>query len=117
MKKIALLFALTFIVFCSLNATNNNEKENSPKASTENTSAVYQLSGTVYDPNGNEVLPGASITVDGKKYYSDLSGNFNIPQLARGKYIISVNFISYQSQTMEIDLKKDEDMRIAIKQL
>lgn len=117
MKKITLLFALALITCCSLNATNNNDKENSSKNSTESTSAVYHLSGTVYDPNANEALSGASITVDGKKYYSDLSGNFHIPQLSRGKHVISVDFISYQSQTMEIDLNKDEDMRIAIKQL
>lgn len=117
MRKITLLLVLAFALSFNLSASNNDDEKSSSKESTENTAALFTLSGTVYDPNENEVLSGASIMVDGKKYYSDLSGNFNIPRLSRGKHTVSVNFISYQSQTMEVDLSKDEDIQIAIKQL
>ena len=125
MKKITLLLTLAFALSLHLSASNNDgektvsskESTASSKESTENAAAVYTLSGTVYDPNGNEALSGASITINGKKYYSDLSGNFNIPRLPKGKHTVSVNFISYQSQTVEVDLSKDEDISIAIRQL
>lgn len=117
MKKITLLLVLAFTLSFSLNASNNNGENSSSKESAGNATAFFTLSGTVYDPNENEVLSGASIMIDGKKYYSDLSGNFNIPRLSKGKHTVSVDFISYQSQTMEVDLSKDEDIRIAIKQL
>ncbi|MCD7924050.1 carboxypeptidase-like regulatory domain-containing protein [Phocaeicola sp.] len=117
MKKITLLIALAFAVICSANADNKKNEKKMSKASTEKAVAIYSLSGKVYDSNDNEALSGASITVDGRKYYSDLSGNFNIPQLTKGKHTIAVDFISYQSQTMEIDLDKNENVNIAIKQL
>jgi len=117
MKKMTLLLILILTLSFNLSASNKNDEKNSPKESTENAEALFTLSGTVYDPNENEVLSGASIMVDGKKYYSDLSGNFNIPRLPKGKHTVSINFISYQSQTMEVDLSKDEDIRIDIKQL
>jgi len=117
MKKIMLLFALIFFVFFKIGASNNNDERGTPNTSTENAAAFFTLSGTVYDPNSDEALSGAGITVDGKKYYSDLSGNFNISQLTKGKHTLSVDFISYQSQTMEIELDRDEDVKIAIRQL
>jgi len=116
MKKIALLLTLALALPLGLSASNSNDEKSSSEE-TKNATALFTLSGTVYDPNDNEVLSGASIMVDGKKYYSDLSGNFNIPRLSKGKYTISINFISYQSQTMEVDLGKDENIKIAIKQL
>jgi hypothetical protein len=117
MKKITLLLTLAFALFFNLSASENNDEKNSSMEPTGNTIALFTLSGTVYDSNGNEILSGASIMVDGKKYYSDLSGNFIIPRLPKGKHTLSVSFISYQSQTIEINLSKDEDIRIAIKQL
>ena len=117
MKKITLLLLMAFALSFNLSASNNNDEKNSSTETTGNTAALFTLSGTVYDPNENEVLSGASIMVNGKKYYSDLSGNFNIPRLSKGKHTVSVNFISYQSQTIEVDLSKDEDISIAIKQL
>lgn len=124
MKTIILSLTLALSMSFSLNASNktSNEKKSAMKEtaaieSVENTEAVFTLNGTVYDPNENEALSGACIEIDGKKYYSDLSGNFNIPSLRKGKYTVSVNFISYQSQTVEVDLSKDETIEIAIRQL
>lgn len=123
MKKIYFLLVLALVIFSNLNATNKKDTRSSKAAienivpAVENTEAIYTLTGTVYDPNSNEALSGAAITVNGRKYYSDLSGNFNIPKLTPGKHTLSVDFISYQSQTMEIDVRKNEKVSIAIKQL
>lgn len=123
MKKFYFLFALAFAVFCNLNATNKKDVRSSKATienmvpSVQNAEAIYTLTGTVYDPNSNEALSGATITINGRKYYSDLSGNFNIPKLTPGKHVLSVDFISYQSQTIEINLEKNEEVSIAIKQL
>lgn len=119
MKKITLLFVMAASLILNANAGNKvGTKENTGKVKSEAAAvATYTLSGAVLDQSCGEVLAGATITVDGKKYYSDLSGNFNIPQLNKGKHTLSVDFISYQSQTMEIDVDKNEEIKVAIKQL
>ncbi len=99
----------------SVNAV-NREKENRTENENENEIAVYSLKGTVYDPQGQEALSGASVTIEGKKYYTDFQGNFNIPQLRKGKYEVTVDFISYCSRQVEIDLNSDQEVHIDIRQ-
>ncbi len=78
---------------------------------------TVQLSGFVIDKENNEELAGASISVDGKKYYSDLDGNFSIDNLTPGKCQIKVELISYQPVTLEIDVSKDESININLQQI
>ncbi len=71
-----------------------------------------QLTGSIMDNKNNETLAGAAVYVDGKKYYSDLDGNFFISDIKPGKYQIKVELISYKPVIMEIDVNKDEKINI-----
>ncbi len=115
MKKVTLCICLILAIVMNVYA--ENEKDgNSEKENIENVTAAYSLKGTVYDPVNKETVTGAIITVDGKKYYSDFSGNFSVSGLSKGKHIVSVDFISYQSQVLEIDLDNNRELAIEIKQ-
>ena len=78
--------------------------------------ATVQLTGSVMDDKNKEVLAGATVYVDGKKYYSDLDGNFSISDMKPGKHQIKVEFISYKPVIMEIDVNKDEKININLLQ-
>ncbi len=77
---------------------------------------TIRLSGSITDDKNKEALAGATVYVDGKKYYSDLDGNFSIADIKPGKYQIKVEFISYKSVTFEIDVNKDEKININLLQ-
>lgn len=116
MKKFGLFLILSFIIIGSVVADNGDEKGVLKEQAEASVSATYSLQGTVYDPVCNEAISGATIVIDGKKYYSDFSGNFEIPALAKGKHIISVDFVSYQNKAIEVDLDKNQDLEIQLKQ-
>ncbi|MCC8186728.1 MAG: carboxypeptidase-like regulatory domain-containing protein [Bacteroides sp.] len=114
MKKVAFFMLVCVCGWFSLNAA-NIEKENN-KIENADEIAVCSLKGIVYDLQGGEALSGASVTIDGKKYYTDFMGNFHIPQLKPGKYQMTVDFISYCSREVEIDLSTDQEIKIDIRQ-
>lgn len=122
MKTLSLIIIAAFSMFFTVGAnegkTGKPVKEVAGNIVTgdKEEAAAYALKGTIYDPVCDEAVSGATITIDGKKYYSDLSGNFAIPGLAKGKYKVDVDFISYQSRTMEIVLDENQDIKIEIKQ-
>ena len=117
MKKIigTLLLAGLCTVFTF---AGNSNKENKAKSenNVEQVSSNVNLSGTIIDLKNNETLAGATILIDGKKYYSDLDGNFNLTALSTGKHKISVEMISYSNSQMEIDVQKDMNLKIQLVQ-
>ena len=118
--KPLLLIAASLLISISASAgyDNNSEKKTGEAlavAQVENAS-VLQLTGTVVDHRNNETLAGVSIVVDGKKYYSDLEGNFAIQDVKPGKYELIVELISYEPVSMEIDLRRDEALQIGLSQ-
>ncbi|MDR1678475.1 MAG: carboxypeptidase-like regulatory domain-containing protein [Prevotellaceae bacterium] len=84
--------------------------------SNEANQKTVQLNGFVIDKENNEELVGAAIIVDGKKYYSDLDGNFSITNLKPGKCQIKVEFISYEPVVIEMDINKDETISVNLQQ-
>ena len=62
------------------------------------------LKGTVKDASGTP-LPGASVTVQGKKTgtTTDVNGNYTL-KLPPGKYTIVVTFVGQSAQKMEVNL-------------
>lgn len=108
------------VVFCSAVALAGNSKtENKTKET--NTNKVEQVSnvcvsGTIVDVKSDETLAGATIVIDGKKYYSDLDGKFNLPSLTPGKYRLAVEMISYNNQEIDIDVQKDLNVKIRLVQ-
>jgi len=75
-----------------------------------------QLIGSITDDKNKEALAGATIYIDGKKYYSDFDGNFSIPNMKPGKYQVKVELISYKSVIVEIDVNEDEKININLLQ-
>ncbi|NLJ01169.1 MAG: carboxypeptidase-like regulatory domain-containing protein [Bacteroidales bacterium] len=122
MHRIKPVLLLMTSLIISLSVFGGADKS-SDKATTESRSVeitesvqVLQLTGTVIDERNNETLAGASIVVDGKKYYSDLDGNFAIADVLPGKYELTVELISYEPVTMEVDLSKDQTLNIGLLQ-
>jgi hypothetical protein len=57
------------------------------------------LTGKVVDQRTGESLVGAMVTIKGTnlKVYTDLDGNFVIPNMTPGTYTIEVAYVSYQN--------------------
>jgi YbbR domain-containing protein len=106
-KSILMLAVSVFLSVSVFADTNKNCGQNKEKVC---------LTGSVVDDKNKETLAGAAVYVDGKKYYSDLDGNFFISDIKPGKYQIKVEFISYKSVVMEIDVDKDEKININLPQ-
>lgn len=88
----------------------------SMEKNSEKNVGTVQLTGSIVDDKNKEALAGATIYVDGKKYYSNLDGNFSISDIKPGKHQIKVEFISYKPVIMEIDINKDEKININLLQ-
>jgi hypothetical protein len=117
MKKVACVFASLFAIALSTIAdpTTNSAEASASEANHETVAeARLSLSGSIYDPNCNEAVSGATITIDGKKYYSDLAGNFQVNELTKGKHTIAVDFVSYQSKTLQVDISESEVLDIEL---
>lgn len=112
MKKIF----LAIILLGSLTSVAKAESKKEASGKEVNKISVCSLKGLIADNRNFEAIAGACITVDGKKYYSDFSGKFDIPALKEGKYKLLVDFISYQTQTVEVDLKENQEVTIEMRQ-
>ena len=113
MHRIKPVFLLTASLIISLSVFGGTDKS-SDKATTESHAVeitesvqVLQLTGTVIDEKNNETLAGASIVVD---------GNFAIADVLPGKYELTVELISYEPVSMEVDLSKDQTLNIGLLQ-
>ncbi len=118
MKKITVILLGAFI-FSAVNViAGNREAKSEAKASQLEITSIQSciLSGTIMDTENNEALAGATITIDGKKYYSDLDGRFNISALKPGKHSISVELISYNSSAMEVELQQNKNLVVLLAQ-
>ena len=120
-SKSILIFAA--FVLLSVSAFANTEKDSEKNVETVSASAnisknveTVQLTGSVVDDKNKEALAGVTIYVDGKKYYSNLDGDFSISDIKPGKYQIKVEFISYEPVVVEIDVNKDEKININLLQ-
>ena len=88
--------------------------ETDAKADVVTTSKL--LKGFVCDKLTQETLAGAIITVNGQKVYSDLDGNFALSTDADGKCKIEVSFISYKTQSVEVDTNTASNLQINLQQ-
>ncbi|MBP8945041.1 MAG: carboxypeptidase-like regulatory domain-containing protein [Paludibacteraceae bacterium] len=115
MKKF-LVIACAFIMSCApyLFAGDKNVSSNNNETLSN---ASKCLKGTVLDKNTKEALAGVTIIYDGQKIYTDLDGNFIIPNINKEKFKLKVNFISYQDQMIEIDTHNIFTCQILLSQL
>ncbi len=119
MKSVLVLVASLLLSVSAFAGIDNNnekkEKESKSVALVENVNAL-QLTGSVIDEKNKEALAGAAIVVDGKKYYSDLDGNFIIKDVKPGKHELVVELISYEPVLLEVDLYKSQKISIGLLQ-
>ena len=116
MKRMVLVLVLGLLITMNGFATDKVRDDKTTKSEVENVDAMYMLNGTIVDGKTNEAVSGATITINGTKYYSDFSGNFSVPSLSKGSYHVSVDFISYQSQKLQVVVGNHENLTIQIEQ-
>lgn len=117
MKSVLILAASLFIsVSLFASADNNDEKKvkDSKSVTVVENVNVLQLTGSVVDNKNKETLAGATVYVDGKKYYSDLDGNFSVPDLKPGKHQVKVELISYEPTVLEVNVEKNQRVNISL---
>ena len=111
MKSILILVASVLVSVSAFAADTSVEKK------CEKNVKTVQLTGSIMDDKNQETLAGATVYVDGKKYYSDLDGNFSISDVKAGKCQIKVELISYKPVVVEVDVNKDENINISLLQI
>lgn len=118
-KSVVVLVASLLLSVSAYAVTDNNNenkrKESGSVSRVENVK-VLQLTGSVVDEKNNESLAGVAIVIEGKKYYSDLDGNFTIKDVKPGKYELVVELISYEPVSLHVDLTKNEKLNIGLLQ-
>ncbi len=64
------------------------------------------VTGTVYDANTEEVLPGANIRLEGTNLgtTTDADGRFVLDNIPEGDGFIIVSFVGYQSEEIEVEV-------------
>lgn len=121
MKTFIVLIASALISVSAFATTDKSCKKSNKETevvavSSENSAASVQLIGSIIDNENNETLAGATLYVNGSKYYSDLDGNFVLPNLTPGKHQIRVELISYKTSEVEIDVQANKKMDIHLVQ-
>jgi len=82
----------------------------------EQTTESKTISGKVTDMNTSEALAGVTITLAGKKAYTDLEGNFTLPCPSDLKQKLVVSQISYRNETVEVTASNTTSLTIKLKQ-
>jgi hypothetical protein len=74
------------------------------------------VKGVVYDKANGEGLPFVNIKVDSTQFgaTTDDQGYFSIPNLPVGPYTISINFVGYENQSVQVEVKKGQTANIKI---
>lgn len=80
-------------------------------------SAQFSITGRVFNEQG-QPLPGASIMLEntGSGIVTDLNGSFSFLNLGQNRYILSLSFMGYETQRVEIDLVKNYDGTFTLKE-
>lgn len=119
MKSVLVLAASLLIsesAYASPDSNETKKANDSPSVTRVESVNALQIKGLVVDEKNKETLAGAKIVVDGKKYYSDLDGNFTISDVKPGKYDLTVEMISYEPVTLEVDLTVNRSVSVSLMQ-
>jgi len=75
-------------------------------------SQTYKISGKITDKATNEPLVGANVFLVGTSLgaASNMDGNYLIPNVIAGSYTLKVSYIGYKTDTVNIDLKKGQQL-------
>lgn len=114
MKKTLILTA-ALLLFCATSSIASDK--DSPKTTEKNNVvSTYSVNGKVIDQKIGETLVGATVTVNGKKVFTDLEGNFTVDNIAGENCEIQVNMISYKPQVIKVSVNESKNIQIALKQ-
>lgn len=77
---------------------------------------TYQLSGRVVDAQTQQALLGANLQLNsGEGQSTKQSGEFRFEGLAPLNYTLKVSYVGYQTQTLSINLEKNQELIIKLK--
>ena len=85
--------------------------------STVSAFAQYKISGVVRDFTTKETLPGVTVYISDIKRgaVTGVDGNFEIPNLRKGSYLLEITYTGYQSMPVRVDLEKDTSLMVSLK--
>jgi len=74
------------------------------------------VKGFVYDKANGEGVPFATVKVEGTEFgaATDDQGFFFIPNLTTGAYKLIINYVGYETQTVEIEIKKNQTINLKL---
>lgn len=98
MKNI--LIALLAVIFSASVSVAGNTNPDNGKGSETSQNTIH---GKVIDKNTGEALAGVRVMIEGSDVcvYTDLDGNFSLPNIKAGNYNLKVSMISYQEKVIE----------------
>lgn len=78
-------------------------------------SGFGSIFGYVVDKQTGESLPGANITISRNTGCSaNMDGKFSLRNVRKGNYTLTVNFIGYQSEKIQINVKEQQNANLII---
>ncbi len=79
--------------------------------------AQYAIRGNVLSETGDP-LPGASVSLQKTNLgtHSDLDGSFMIDLVPQGNYIFVVSFVGFETYTQSVNLDKDINLSVSLKE-
>jgi|APMed6443717190_1056831.scaffolds.fasta_scaffold19637_2 hypothetical protein len=113
MKKLILPIIVALVTINVISVTAKDAAANQ-EMRTEVIVTNNVLKGVVFDKLTNESLAGVAIVVNGQKVYSDLDGNFTVSNQGNGNCELKISMISYEDQTLIVDLNKQNSLKIAL---
>ena len=113
MKKLILPIIVALVTINVISVTAKDVAANH-EMRTEVTVTNNILKGVVFDKLTNESLAGVAILVNGQKMYTDLDGNFTVSGQGNGNCKLKISMISYEDQTLIVDLNKENSLKIAL---
>lgn len=74
------------------------------------------ITGRVTDKKTKEPLIGATVVVDQTKQTvkTDIDGNFTLKNVAAGKYMLNVSYVSYSTQKVAVEVVRDKTTQINV---
>ncbi|MEJ6980957.1 TonB-dependent receptor [Pedobacter sp. P351] len=76
--------------------------------------AQFSISGKIIDRQNEQALAGATITSGNYIVQSNFAGEYSIPNLKAGKYLVKVTYLGYQPFLQTIVLNSNETINAAL---
>jgi hypothetical protein len=113
MKKI---LGLVFVTIFSIGVVIADNEEHNFESKNSSTQATTNISGVILDKITGEALTGVAVVIDGTNLvsYTDFDGNFEIKGVSFGEHKVNVSYISYGSESMNIDVKYNKTNKLKI---